>query len=128
MPQGESWSAQFIADANGDYLWKDSKGTGGLSLSLESVLDKGNEAKFWIGPGQFTTMNEMKAANEIYSQFAAFKAGNVYSYSLKKGTTGGVIYFELAPNRPDLVLKDLIKILHPDLLPTHELYFFDKLK
>lgn len=128
MPQGESWGAQFIADANGDYLWKDSKGTGGLSLSLESVLDKGNEAKFWIGPGQFTTMNEMKAANEIYSQFAAFKAGNVYSYSLKKGTTGGVIYFELAPNRPDLVLKDLIKILHPELLPTHELYFFDKLK
>lgn len=128
MPQGESWGAQFIADANGDYLWKDSKGTGGLSLSLESVLDKGNEAKFWIGPGQFTTMNEMKGANEVYSKFAAFKAGNVYSYSLKKGATGGVVYFELAPNRPDLVLKDLIKILHPELLSTHELYFFDKLK
>ncbi len=128
MPQGESWGAQFIADANGEYLWKDSKGTGSLSLSLESVLEKGNHAEIWIGPGQFTTMDEMKNANNVYTQFAAFKTGDVYSYSSKKGETGGVIYFELAPNRPDLVLKDLIKILHPELLPTHELYFFNKLK
>lgn len=128
MPQGESWGAQFIADANGDYLWKDSKGTGGLSLSLESVLDKGHEAEVWIGPGQFTTLEEMKNANQAYTQFEAFKTGEVYTYSLRKGETGGVIYFELAPNRPDLVLKDLIKILHPELFPNHELYFFDKLQ
>ncbi len=128
MPQGESWGAQFITHANGDYLWKDSKGTGGLSLSLESVLEKGHDAEVWIGPGQFTSLEEMKNANQAYSQFKAFKAGNVYTYSLKKGETGGVIYFELAPNRPDLVLKDLIKILHPDLFPNHELYFFDKLQ
>ncbi|AFL82441.1 ABC-type Fe3+-hydroxamate transport system, periplasmic component [Aequorivita sublithincola DSM 14238] len=128
MPQGESWGAKFIADANGDYLWKDSKGTGGLSLSLESVLNEGHNAEVWIGPGQFTSLNEMKSADQAYTQFAAFKTGNVYSYSLKKGETGGVIYFELAPNRPDLVLKDLIKILHPELYPNHELYFFDKIQ
>lgn len=128
MPQGESWGAQFIADANGDYLWKDSKGTGSLSLNLESVLEKGHDAEIWIGPGQFGTLDEMKSANNVYTQFAAYKTGDVYSYSSKKGETGGVIYFELAPNRPDLVLKDLIKILHPELLPTHELYFFNKLK
>lgn len=127
MPQGESWAAQFIADANGEYLWKDSKGTGSLSLSLESVLEKGHEAEVWIGPAQFTTLDEIKSANQVYTQFKAYKTGEVYSYSLKKGKTGGVIYFELAPNRPDLVLKDLIKILHPELLPSHELYFFDKL-
>ncbi len=127
MPQGESWGAHFIADANGNYLWKDSKGTGSLSLSLESVLEKGHHAEIWIGPGQFTTLDEMKGANNAYAQFKAFKTGKVYSYSLKKGETGGVIYFELAPNRPDMVLKDLIKILHPELLPNHEFYFFDKL-
>jgi iron complex transport system substrate-binding protein len=128
MPQGDSWGAQFIADANGDYLWKGSKGTGGLSLNLESVLEKGHDAEIWIGPGQFTSLEEMKNANQVYTKFEAFKTENVYSYSLKKGDTGGVIYFELAPNRPDLVLKDLIKILHPELFPNHELYFFDKLQ
>ena len=47
---------------------------------------------------------------------------------MKKGKTGGVIYYELAPNRPDLVLKDLVKIFHPELLPNYELFFFEKLK
>lgn len=128
MPQGKSWGAQFIADAHGDYLWKDTDGTGSLSLNLESVLVKGHEAQIWIGPGQFTSLHDMKNASKAYTQFEAFKAKNVYTYSLKKGKTGGVIYFELAPNRPDLVLKDHIKILHPELYPEYELYFFDKLQ
>lgn len=128
MPQGESWGAQFIADANGEYLWKDFKGTGSLSLSLESVLEKGHDAEIWIGPGQFIDMESMRDASKAYAQFDAFKTGNVYSYNLKKGATGGTIYFELAPNRPDLVLKDLIRIFHPELLPNHEPYFFHNLK
>jgi len=127
MPQGESWGATFISDANGDYLWKDSKGTGSLSLNLETVLEKGNDADFWIGPGQFTSLEELKSASQAYTHFKAYQARNIYSYSMKKGPSGGVIYYELAPNRPDLVLKDLIKILHPELFPEHELYFFNKL-
>ena len=128
MPQGESWGAQFITDANGEYLWKDTKGTGSLSLNLESVLEKGHTAEIWIGPGQFTDMASLKDASMAYAQFDSFKTGKVYSYNLKKGETGGTIYFELAPNRPDLVLKDLIKIFHPELLPDHEPYFFHNLK
>lgn len=127
MPQGNSWGAQFITDANGNYLWSDTSGTGSLSLNLESVLEKGHDADFWIGPGQFTSLDEMENASQVYTQFKAYKTGNVYSYSMKKGQTGGVIYYELAPNRPDLVLKDLIKILHPELFPGHQLYFFNKL-
>ncbi len=128
MPQGDSWASQFIKDANGDYLWKDSKGTGSLSLNLESVIEKGNVAEIWIGPGQFTSLDEIKNLSLAYTQIKAFKNGEVYSYSMKKGETGGIIYFELAPNRPDLVLKDHVKILHPELLPQYELYFFDKLQ
>jgi len=128
MPQGESWGAQFIEDANGNYLWSDSKGTGSLSLSLESVLEKGHGADIWIGPGQFTRFEDLQNASQAYTQFNAFKNKEVYTYNLKKGEKGGSIYFELAPNRPDLVLKDMIKILHPELLPEHSLYFFNKLQ
>ena len=127
MPQGNSWGAQFIRDAYGDYLWIDSEGTGSLSLSLESVLDKGIEADVWIGPAQFNSLEELKEGSKAYTQFKAYKTGEVYSYSMKKGEKGGVIYYELAPNRPDLVIKDLIKILHPEMLPNHKFHFFDKL-
>jgi iron complex transport system substrate-binding protein len=128
LPQGKSWAAQFIADANGKYLWSDSKGTGSHSLNLESVLEKGEHAQFWIGPSYYTTMKQLKEAHAIYKQFDAFKNDQVYSFTHKVGDTGGLLYFELAPNRPDIILKDIIKILHPELLPNHNLYLFDQLK
>ncbi|KAA3624225.1 MAG: ABC transporter substrate-binding protein [Flavobacterium sp.] len=128
MPQGDSWAAQFIADANGEYLWKETEGTGSLSMSLESVLDKGRDADFWIGPGQFVTVAQFEEAHPVYGEFKALKNGNVYTFTANKGETGGVLYYELAPNRPDIVLKDIIKILHPELLPDHELYFFTQVE
>jgi len=127
LPQGESWGAQFLANAGGNYLWRQTKGTGSLALSFEEVIEKGLNADFWIGPGQFTTLADLAKASENYTKFKAYKTKNIYTFSAKKGKTGGVIYYELAPNRPDIVLKDLVKILHPDLLPNHTLYFFQKL-
>ncbi|MES2484750.1 MAG: ABC transporter substrate-binding protein [Bacteroidota bacterium] len=128
LPQGSSWPALFLKDAGADYLWSDTQGTGSLSLSFEVVLEKAQEAEIWVGPSQFTSLKEMTDSNPHYAQFKAFKNKQVYSYSVKKGKTGGLLYFELASNRPDLVLKDLVSILHPELLPGYQLQFFEKLK
>ena len=128
LPKGDSWSAVFLADANTDYFWKNTSGTGSLALSFEEVFDTAQNADFWIGAGNYSSLDEMKKANPHYKEFKAFKNGNVYSFSTKKGAKGGVVYYELAPNRPDLVLKDIIKITHPELLENYELQFFEKLK
>ena len=128
LPQGNSWAARFIEDANGEYLWKESKGTGSHSLNLETVLEKGKKAQYWIGPGQFTSFEQMNEMHTVYREFEAFKQKKIYSFTTIKGATGGVLYYELAPNRPDIVLKDIIKILHPQLLPEHKLYFFSLLE
>ena len=128
LPQGESWAAKLIDDANGDYIWHNTRGTGSISLNLETVFDRGQIADFWIGPGQFTSLKQMTQAHSVYTKFDAFKNKKIFSFTNKKGATGGVLYYELAPNRPDIVLKDIIKILHPKLLPNHELYFFSHLE
>jgi iron complex transport system substrate-binding protein len=128
LPEGKSWGAQFIADANGTYLWADSEGTGSIALNVETVLEKAQQADFWIGPGQFTTYSQLADAHKAYTQLEAYNNKTVYSFSSLKGETGGIIYYELAPNRPDLVLKDLVKILHPELVPEHEFYFFRALE
>jgi len=128
LPKGDSWSAVFLEQANTEYFWKNTSGTGSLALSFEQVFDTAQNADFWIGAGNYASLEEMKKANPHYKEFKAFKEGNVYSFSTKKGATGGVIYYELAPNRPDLVLKDIIKITHPELLPDYELQFFEKLQ
>lgn len=128
LPHGNSWGSIFIKDAGANYLWHDSHGTGSLSLPFETVLEKAKDADFWIGPAQFTSLAEMTADNPHYAQFKSFRNKNVYSFSTKKGSKGGLIFYELAPYRPDLVLKDMLKIFHPELLRDHQLYFFEKLQ
>ncbi|UUC47266.1 ABC transporter substrate-binding protein [Flavobacterium cerinum] len=127
LPQGDSWAAVFLKDANANYLWKDSKGTGSASLSFEAVFDKAQNADFWIAPGDYSSIKDLMDANPHYGQFNAMKKKQVYSFALKRGPKGGFMYFELAPTRPDLVLKDMIRIVHPELLPDYQLYFFQKL-
>ena len=128
MPKGESWAARFIEDANGVYLWKDSKGNGSIALNIESVLENGQKADFWVAPGQFTTKAQLLEFNKVYGAFDAFKNNKIFSFTTKKGATGGVLYYELAPNRPDLVLKDIINILHPTLFKEYQPHFFEVLK
>lgn len=128
LPKGSSWGSQLIKQAGGAYLWEETNGTGSLALSFEIVFEKAKNADFWITSGQFETLAEMQKANPHYNQFSAFSNKKVYSFSSKKGKTGGNLYYELAPNRPDLVLKDLVHIFHPELLPNYKPYFFEQIQ
>ncbi len=128
VPQGESWAALFLNDAQSDYLWKNTKGTGSLALPFEKILESAKNAHFWIAPGDFSSLKQMSDSNPHYNQFTSFKNKKVYSYAVNKGAKGGILYFEWSPTRPDLVLKDLIKIFHPELLPNYNLFFYQKLE
>jgi len=128
LPAGDSFEAEFLKDANTNYLWKNSTGKGSLSLNIENVFEKGKDADLWVSPSFYTSIEQLEKASEIYPKFKAFKNRNIYSYTIKKGKFGGIIYFEKAPSRPDLVLKDLIKIAHPELLQDYEFTFFERLK
>ncbi|WP_029272328.1 ABC transporter substrate-binding protein [Flavobacterium sp. KJJ] len=127
VAKGNSWVAQFMKDAQANYLWADLKGTGSQGLSFEKVLDKAKTANVWIASGSFKSLDELQKANPHYSEFDAFKNKTIYTLESKFGATGGTVYYELSPSRPDLVLKDYIKIFHPDLLESYEFTFASKL-
>jgi iron complex transport system substrate-binding protein len=127
-PGGESWAAQLLEKAGGSYVFGKEGAAGSLQLNYEVVLDQGTSAPIWIGAADFASLEEMGKIEPRYQAFAAWKTGEVYTYTAKKGATGGLEYFELGYLRPDLILKDLIKILHPELLPGYEPYFYQKLK
>jgi iron complex transport system substrate-binding protein len=128
VAKGSSWVAQFMKDAKADYLWAALEGTGSLGLSFEKILDKAKTANFWIASGSFKSLSELEKANPHYSQFDAFANKTIYSFEGKLGATGGTVFYELSPARPDLVLKDYIKIFHPELLPDYTFTFAQKLK
>ena len=128
LPNGSSPEAEFLKDANVDYLWSDTTGNGSLALSFEAVLAKAKNAEIWLSPSYYTSFHQLKEASELYTNFEAFKTKNIYTFSRTTGSTGGVLYYELGTSRPDLILKDLIKICHPERLKDYSPYFFKKLK
>jgi iron complex transport system substrate-binding protein len=127
-PGGTSWVAQFFSDAGGRYIWEERRQSGSLELSFEAMLDKGKGADKWIGIADFKTKSELAASQSRYQYFKAFQNGELYSYTKLQGEKGGNAYLELGYARPDLVLADIISILHPSLLPEYETTFFEKLK
>jgi iron complex transport system substrate-binding protein len=99
-----------------------------LELSFESVYEKAHDADLWIGVGSFSSLKEIRDADGRYSNFKPFKTGQVYTSNVRRGAKGGSEFLELGYLRPDIILKDLVKIAHPRLLPEHELYFHERLQ
>jgi len=127
MPAGKNYAAKLYNDAGMDYLWKETDSNGYLELSFESVYAKAKDADLWIGAGSFNSLNEIKVTESRYSLFKPFAQRQIYNYNARMGARGGNEFLELGYLRADLILKDLVKIAHPELLPDYELFFYKRL-
>lgn len=126
VPGGRSTLGILYGDAGARYIWADDTHSGSVPLSVETVLDKGQEADFWLikyNQEQDKTLSEMAADYAPYTKFRAFQEQRVYGCN-----TNDRPFYEEAPFRPDFLLKDLIRIFHPELLPDHTLHYFNKLQ
>lgn len=128
LPGGKNYAATILSDAGFEYLWKENHDYGFLELSFESVYQTALNADYWIGSGSFASLEEMKKSESRYALFKPFQSKKIYSYNLRKGAKGGNEFLELGYLRPDFILKDLVKIGHPELLPDYQLYFYSKLE
>lgn len=127
MPGGQSYLAQLLRDAKGEYCWFADSSQGSIPLSFETVLEKQAQAKIWFGPAHCQSLKEMKDLDERYTLFQAYKDGRVYSTTKRIDSRGANDYYESGIIQPDILLKDVAKILHPDLFPDYELHFYKKL-
>jgi iron complex transport system substrate-binding protein len=128
MPGGKHHGSIFFQDSGADYIWSGNSTGEILQLSFESVYEKARNADFWVGVATYESLIEIQQADERYTEFKAFKEGNVYNYTAKYDPERGNPYFEKGYARPDIVLNDLAKIFHPDLMNEHVFYFYEKLK
>jgi iron complex transport system substrate-binding protein len=128
MPGGRNNAAQMLKDAGAEYLWSATESNGFLELGFETVYEKAKDADLWIGVASFSSLQEMADSEKRYSLFKPFKNKQVYTYNFRKGAVGGSEFLELGYLRPDIILKDLVKIIHLELLPDHALYFHKRLE
>lgn len=127
LPGGQNYASRIFSDASCEYLWASDSSNGYLELGFETVYQKAYNSDFWIGVATYSTLEQLSAANNRYSLFKPFTSKTIYNYDKRMGAKGGNEFLELGYLRPDLILKDLVKITHPGLLPGHELFFYRKL-
>lgn len=123
---GKSFLAQLFRDAGADYFLKDDDNTGGVTLDFETVYSKAAKCNYWrllnSYDGKFS-YDALKEMDSRYTDFDAFKNKGLIYCNLKERA-----YYENMPTRPDLLLKDFIKVFHPELLPDYEPTFYELMK
>lgn len=124
LPGGKNYASSIIHDAGGQYLWNDDTTSGFLELGFESVYEKAVDADYWIGTASYSSLEALSKADVRYEMFDAFKNKKVFTYNKRIGAKGGNEYLELGYLRPDLILNDLVMILHPEFYDPDELFFF----
>jgi iron complex transport system substrate-binding protein len=127
-PGGQSYVAQFFRDAGADYVFTTEPSVGGIPLSFEAVFARAAGADFWLNGNQdWHSLADVRAADERYGGFAAYQQKRVFVNNNRLNKTGGNDYWESGIANPDLVLSDLIKIFHPELMPNHSLVYYKRL-
>ena len=127
LPGGQSNLAHFISDANAIYINAANTDTKSIPMSFEEVFVKGHKAEYWVNVGNHAYKKELLQINPNYTKLPVYNNGKLYTINGKEGGKSND-YFESGVVRADLVLKDYIKIFHPELLPNYQLTYFKELK
>jgi iron complex transport system substrate-binding protein len=124
---GNSFICKLIADAGGEYLWKDTKSSFSMPFGLENVYLKALNAEYWLNIGTVKTQSEIPAVDQRLSELPCFRSGNLFNNNNRITEAGGNDFWESGTIYPHLILKDIASILHPDLFPENKLIYYRKI-
>jgi len=126
MPGGRNFMAQLFSDAGGNYFYANDTTVGSLPLSFEKVLKNFSESDVWLNCN-YASLYELLKADPRHALFRPVKLQQVYNFNKRMLPSGANDFWESAVAHPDLLLKDVIFILHPELLPGYETFYAQKL-
>ena len=137
MPPHDSYMVRLIEDAGGEYVLtengerktenEDKPSTTSKPISLEEALELAIRSDFWLNLGQTASLEELKAVAPRFAKVDAVRQGRVYNNTKRTNESRGSDFWESGAIRPDIILEDLVKILHHDA-PTDSLYYYTKLQ
>lgn len=126
MPSDDSYMVRLVEDAGGEYIYKGKNPTGGSrGISLEEALLLVADADLWLNVGQCRSLDELCAVAPHFVSSEVVKRGNVYNNNLRQTAAGGSDFWESAIVRPDVVLRDMVDIMHGH---DDSLYYHRRLK
>lgn len=122
---GRNYQVKQLTDAGANYFMPERNETGGVDLDFEAVYARGEKADFWRmmhSKGDEVTYAYIQSIDPRYADFKAFKERKIFNIDQRKRP-----FYEEVPVAPEVVLADLIKIFHPELLPDHKPVYYELL-
>ena len=127
LPGGKTFTANYISDANADYILKNNTEEKAVTMSFEEVYAKSGQTQYWVNVGNHLSKQELLNINPYYGKLEVFKKGKIYGVTAREKHKSND-FFESGVVRSDLILKDYIKIFHPELLPDYKLTYMKELQ
>ena len=129
-PYGDSWfmpptgscMARLIADAGGHYIYTDNDTDSSLPIDLEEAAMLTSRADMWLN-AQAADLADLRRRFPKFADARCVRNGYVYNCDRRTNPSGGNDFWESGVVRPDLVLRDLVKIFHPELVDDEFVYY-----
>ncbi len=127
MPSTTSYLARLIADAGGDYIYKKNTSNHSQPIDLEEAALLTTEADIWLNVEGVTSLQDLCNQYPKFAKMPCVQRGEVYNCDKRKVPGGGNDYWESGVVQPDVILRDLIKVFHPELI-SEELVYYRKIE
>lgn len=127
MPSTTSYMARLIADAGGDYIYKKNTSNHSVPIDIEEAALLTTEADIWLHVEGVSSLQDLRQQYPKFAKTPCVQRGEVYNCDKRRVTGGGNDYWESGVVQPDVVLRDLIKIFHPELESDKEFVYYRKL-
>jgi iron complex transport system substrate-binding protein len=125
---GNSYVSRLIDDAGGDYLWRMKVSSFSMPYSLENVFLRSAKSEYWLNIGSVQAKSEIASFDPRLATITPYKSGKLYNNNCRVSPGGGNDYWESGTMNPQVILKDIACILHPDLFPDYELVYYRKIE
>ena len=123
MPSTKSYAVQLIEDAGGSYIYGKNTGNASLPIDLEEAYLLASDADMWINVGMANSLEEVAKMCPKFTDTRCFRNGKVFNNNARTNAAGGNDYWESAVVNPDILLRDLVKIFHPELVKEDFVYY-----
>lgn len=126
VPAGGSTMGRLYEDAGASYLFADIEGSGAVPLSFEAVLSRAESADIWLikygaeSDMDYSSLVRNFAGNRM---LRPFRERRVFACNVARKR-----FYEETPFRPDILLQELVALLHPDSVGGYELRYYEKLQ
>jgi iron complex transport system substrate-binding protein len=127
VPGGDSFLSNMINDACGNFIFNDNYSHESIPLSIEQVFSKANNIGMWIHLNSCSSKKDIIDSDKRFKLFKPTENAILYNNNNKINNEGGNDYWESGVIHPDIVLKDLISIFHPDLFPNYQKVYYKQI-